>query len=78
MEKPKKQYLVVSCTNCGRYLLAVSDKKTRTCPYCGKRVSMGTANVVAMSEDPEEARAALQEMKTHEHADRSGVKVQLR
>ncbi|MGA2460768.1 MAG: DUF1922 domain-containing protein [Candidatus Bathyarchaeia archaeon] len=74
MEKPKKQYLVVSCTKCARYLLAVSDKKTRSCPYCGKRVSMETAKIVARSENPEEARSALQEMKAREHGGRLAVK----
>jgi DNA-directed RNA polymerase subunit RPC12/RpoP len=64
--KLKKQYLVVACTRCGRLLLAVSDKKTRTCPYCGHRVKLGEARVVTRSENPKKARLVLQETKTHD------------
>jgi DNA-directed RNA polymerase subunit RPC12/RpoP len=59
----KKRYLVIPCTNCKRLLLAASDKKTRTCPYCGERVKMGNAQIIFQSEDPSEAREALQEAK---------------
>ena len=66
MSKPKKNYLVVACTNCGRLLLAVSDKKTRSCPYCGRRVKLKDARFIARSENPKEARQVLQETKTQE------------
>ena len=66
MSKPKKNYLVVACTNCGRLLLAVSDKKTRSCPYCGRRVNLKDARVIARSENPKEARRVLQETNTQE------------
>ena len=64
MSKPKKNYLVVACTKCGRLLLAVSNKKTRSCPYCGRRVNLDDAKVIARSENPKEARQVLQETKT--------------
>jgi len=63
----KKHYLVVSCANCGRFLLAASDKRTRSCPYCEKRLSLEDAKVFARSEDAEEARLALQELKMKKH-----------
>ena len=66
MSKPKKQYLVVACTGCDRLLLAVSDKKTRACPYCGRRVKLGEARVITRSDNPKEARLVLQETKTRE------------
>ncbi len=66
LQKPRKEYLVLACTNCGRYLLGVSDKVTRTCPYCGKRVRASDAKIVARSEDPREARRVLQEAKTQD------------
>ena len=66
MLKPRKEYLVLACTNCGRYLLGVSDKVTRMCPYCGKRVRASDAKIVARSEDPREARRVLQEAKTQD------------
>lgn len=71
MPNPKKHYLVVECSNCRRFLLAASDKKTRTCPYCGKRVKLEDVRIVAKSESAEEARLALQEIKLHENRKRS-------
>jgi uncharacterized Zn finger protein (UPF0148 family) len=64
---PKRHYLVVECPYCKRFLLAASDRRTRSCPYCGKRVTLESAKVTARSEDAEEARAILQELKTQQH-----------
>ncbi|MGA8905766.1 MAG: DUF1922 domain-containing protein [Candidatus Bathyarchaeia archaeon] len=66
MPTPKKHYLVVACTRCSRLLLAVSDKRTRSCPYCGRRVNVEDARIIARSENPKKARLALQEAKTQE------------
>ena len=71
MPNPKKHYLVVECSNCKRFLLAASDKKTRTCPYCGKRVKLEDARIAVTSESSEEARLALQELKLRERSDRT-------
>ncbi len=59
----RKYYLVVACTACGRFLLAVSDKKTRLCPYCGKRVRIEDATVIVRSDSAKEARLVLQTAK---------------
>lgn len=67
--KPKKHYIVVECSKCRRFLLAASDKKTRTCPYCGKRLNLEDARIVAKSESAEEARRLLQELKVREHSE---------
>jgi DNA-directed RNA polymerase subunit RPC12/RpoP len=64
MPRLKKQYLVVPCANCKRLLLASSDKKTRTCPYCGERMKIGDAQIIFQSQNPSEAREALQDAKT--------------
>jgi DNA-directed RNA polymerase subunit RPC12/RpoP len=64
--REKKHYLVLECTVCNRYLLAISVNKTRTCPYCGKRVAVGRARVVSRSQNAEEARFALQKLKMHD------------
>jgi len=64
METPeKKHYLILECNMCKRYLLAISSNKTRTCPYCGKRVSLENAKVISRLKTAEEARLALQELK---------------
>jgi predicted nucleic acid-binding Zn-ribbon protein len=73
VSKPKKDYLVVACTNCGRLLLAVSDKKTRSCPYCGRRVKLKDASVIAHSENPKKARQVLQETKTPEQHPKANI-----
>ena len=76
MSSVKKHYLVVECMNCRRFLLAVSTNKTRTCPYCGKRLRLRDAKVVARSETAEEVRLVLQDLKAREHkgdfTDRTG------
>jgi len=72
VRKPKKHYLVLECSGCRRFLLATSDKKTRTCPYCGKRVSLENARVFIRSEKAADARMVLQEMKMGEHAGKPG------
>jgi DNA-directed RNA polymerase subunit RPC12/RpoP len=72
LPKLKKDYLVVECSTCKRFILAVSDKKTRTCPYCGKRVRLEDARVAAKSQSAPEARLALQKLKFKEHSDPEG------
>jgi len=64
MARLKKHYLVIACTNCKRLLLGTSDKKSRTCPYCGVRVKMENAQVIFESENSKEARVALRDAKT--------------
>jgi DNA-directed RNA polymerase subunit RPC12/RpoP len=71
MPKQRRHYLVLQCSNCKRFLLAASDKRTRTCPYCGKRLVVGDERVVARSENAEEARLVLQELKVQERQGRS-------
>ncbi|HXY83482.1 MAG TPA: DUF1922 domain-containing protein [Candidatus Saccharimonadales bacterium] len=63
MTDPKKTYLVLECDKCGRYLLAPSNNKTRSCPYCGKRVAVGKARVLASSDNAVDARVSLQQLK---------------
>jgi predicted RNA-binding Zn-ribbon protein involved in translation (DUF1610 family) len=67
MSSSKKHYLVIECTSCKRFLLAVSKNETRTCPYCGKRVRLEDARVVVRSESAEDARVVLQDLKTREY-----------
>jgi DNA-directed RNA polymerase subunit RPC12/RpoP len=75
---PKKHYLVVACTHCGRLLLAASDKRTRSCPYCGRRVKIENARVIARSENAREARLVLQEAKAQEQHSNASSEVERR
>jgi DNA-directed RNA polymerase subunit RPC12/RpoP len=65
-EHGKKEYLVLECTACNRYFLAVSENRTRTCPYCGKRVKVEKARIASRSDKAEEARLILQKLKMKE------------
>lgn len=78
MPNPKKHYLVVQCTNCSRFLLATSDQRSRSCPYCGKRLSLEDVKVLAKSESAEDARLVLQELKIQKRQDRSHEKSEIR
>jgi len=73
MPKTKKSYLVVECPNCKRLLLATSDKRTRTCVYCERRLIVEDARVMSRSEKAEEARLALQELKIQERRAKSSA-----
>jgi DNA-directed RNA polymerase subunit RPC12/RpoP len=59
-------YLVVVCGGCGRLLVAKADAKTRTCPYCGYRVSMHKAKRVASAKDAGQASKLVQRLKLGE------------
>ncbi|MGD0422908.1 MAG: DUF1922 domain-containing protein [Candidatus Bathyarchaeia archaeon] len=78
MEKPEKHYLVLECTACKRYLLAISSNKTRTCPYCGKRVALGKTRVISTSRTAGEARLALQKLKMRNQDQETSGKIILR
>ena len=73
-----KTYLVLQCEKCSRYLLAVSNNKTRACPYCGKRIVVEKAKILASSDDAKEARLNLQKLKLREESDESSLARALR
>jgi len=66
MANEKKQYLVIKCAHCNRFLLAISSNETRTCSYCGKRLRLDHVKVLACSEIAKEARLVLQDLKAKE------------
>jgi DNA-directed RNA polymerase subunit RPC12/RpoP len=73
-----KTYLVLQCEKCSRYLLAVSNNKTRACPYCGKRVVVEKAKILASSNDAKEARVNLQKLKLREESNKPSLATALR
>jgi DNA-directed RNA polymerase subunit M/transcription elongation factor TFIIS len=77
-EEKKKDYLVLECPACSRYLLAYSNNKTRTCPYCGKKVKIDTTRLVSRSYNAEDARLALQKLKMKEQEGKSSASEILR
>jgi len=55
--------LIIVCSKCGGFLLARAEQKTRTCPYCGFKVSVDKAKKVASAENVQEASAILRKLK---------------
>lgn len=56
-------YFVIRCYSCGQYLLAQSSRKTRICPYCGFKIVMRRAYVVAQARSAEQATAIIKSIK---------------
>jgi len=56
-------YAVVACGKCGGYLLAKTDQKTRTCPYCGSKILLEKAKKVAFAKTANEASLLLRRIK---------------
>jgi DNA-directed RNA polymerase subunit RPC12/RpoP len=56
--------LVVTCYKCGGLLLAKTEQKTRTCPYCGSTVVLQKARKVASAKSSSEASAILRKLKS--------------
>ncbi|MEM2202473.1 MAG: DUF1922 domain-containing protein [Candidatus Bathyarchaeia archaeon] len=56
-------YMIIVCSECGGYLLAKGDQKSRTCPYCGSRVLLEKARKVASAEKADEASMMLRKLK---------------
>lgn len=56
-------FLIVVCGKCGGFLLGKDEQKTRTCPYCGSKVTIEKAKRVASAETAQEASAILQRLK---------------
>jgi RNA polymerase subunit RPABC4/transcription elongation factor Spt4 len=62
--KPMSSTLVIVCHNCGGLLLAKTEQKTRTCPYCGSTVVLQKARKLAVANTATEASAILRKMKS--------------
>jgi phage FluMu protein Com len=58
--------LIAKCTKCHGLLLAAKTQKTKTCPYCGKKVNIITAQKVASAPTAFEASEMLKILKTKE------------
>lgn len=56
-------YIIVTCSKCRGYLLAKEHTKTRTCPYCGSKVTLEKAKKVAAEESADKASALLRKLK---------------
>jgi len=56
-------FVIVVCEGCGRLLVANGNLKSRRCPYCGFRVWLTKAKLVASVETAREACELVQRLK---------------
>jgi ribosomal protein L37AE/L43A len=56
-------YLIVLCRKCDHPSLARGDQKVRTCPFCGAKLFIGKAKILAKAEDGETASLILRKLK---------------
>ncbi|PVX24267.1 MAG: DUF1922 domain-containing protein [Candidatus Bathyarchaeum sp.] len=56
-------YLVFVCYSCGRFLLAKSDQKTKSCPYCAARLVLIKAKKVAYIKTAQQASEYIRVLK---------------
>ncbi|NWF87539.1 DUF1922 domain-containing protein [Candidatus Bathyarchaeota archaeon] len=56
-------FLIVACGRCGGFLLAKDEQKTRTCPYCGSKVTLYKAKKLASAKTANEASTILRRLK---------------
>ena len=56
-------FVIVVCGECGRLLVANGNLKSRRCPYCGFRVWLSKAKLVASVETAREACELVQRLK---------------
>jgi DNA-directed RNA polymerase subunit RPC12/RpoP len=58
---PPKQ--VVKCINCKGLMLSGIEQKTKTCPYCGAKVTLKNAQKIAKADNAIEASEILKQLK---------------
>jgi exosome complex RNA-binding protein Csl4 len=56
-------FLIAVCSKCGGLLIAKAEQKTKTCPYCGFKVSVDEARKVASAENAYDSSEILRKLK---------------
>ena len=57
-------FVIVVCSKCGGLLAARIRQKTRTCPYCGSKITLSKLKRVAVANDAREASVILKSLKS--------------
>jgi len=60
----RRLYGVFKCKRCGRFNLAKSSQKTKTCAYCGVKNRLSKLSFIAYASNPREAAEILRKLKT--------------
>ena len=61
-------YVVIVCYNCGQFLLAKTEQKTKRCPYCETRLVLEKAKKVASAKNTQQALNLVQALKRRKRA----------
>jgi DNA-directed RNA polymerase subunit RPC12/RpoP len=70
--------VIVVCSKCGGLLLAKTEQKTRSCPYCGTKVAIEKAKKLAQAKDAYEASTLLRKLKADSRLTQDSVNRQKR
>ncbi|MCW4025064.1 MAG: DUF1922 domain-containing protein [Candidatus Bathyarchaeota archaeon] len=62
--------IICKCTKCSGLILAAQGQKTKTCPYCGKKINIQCAKKIAKAETAFEASEILKVLKAKLAADK--------
>ncbi|MCW4009591.1 MAG: DUF1922 domain-containing protein [Candidatus Bathyarchaeota archaeon] len=62
---------IYECPNCNGLMLATEKQKTRTCPYCSKRIKLNKAKCLASAKDAFQASFMLKKIKTQKQSNLS-------
>jgi len=65
-------FVIVVCSKCGGLLAAKAEQKTRTCPYCGFKITLRKAKSVAAANNASEASTILKALKKETAEKRKG------
>ncbi|MCD6510401.1 MAG: DUF1922 domain-containing protein [Thermoprotei archaeon] len=60
------RYLIVKCPYCKNYLTMPEGVRTRTCPYCGKKLKASGLIIMARAKDGREAALLVRMLKARE------------
>ncbi|NIQ06488.1 MAG: DUF1922 domain-containing protein [Candidatus Korarchaeota archaeon] len=56
-------FVIIVCSNCGGFLAAKAEQKTKVCPYCGSRMTVHKSKHVGSANSAREASAILKILK---------------
>jgi DNA-directed RNA polymerase subunit RPC12/RpoP len=56
-------FVILVCRNCGGFLAAKAEQKTKKCPYCGSRITLHKSKHIGSANSAREASTLLKILK---------------
>ena len=69
----QNMYLILNCPSCGRIIMANTINRTKTCIYCGAKIAIFNANILAKSNSTQEALDIIQQLKQDKNEDSNQI-----